>query len=95
MSASLNATAWNFAIGLPNCLRSLAYACREVVRALSQPDAHRGDGDAAAVEDLEELLEALAARAEQVALGDPAVVERQPAGVGRLPAHLVERRRDR
>src|SRR5262245_6789954 len=38
----------------------------EVVRALGETDSHRGDGDAAAVEDLEELPEALAARPEEV-----------------------------
>src|SRR5205823_7046138 len=39
---------------------------REVVAALREPDAHRRDRDAPAVEDLEELPKALAARAEQV-----------------------------
>ena len=66
----------------------------EVVGALREPDAHRGDRDPAAVEDLEELLEALAARAEQVSLGHGAVAERELARVGGLPAELLHRRRD-
>src|SRR5205085_7383642 len=39
---------------------------REVVCALRNPDAHRGDRDATAVEDLEELPESLAAWPEEV-----------------------------
>ena len=41
---------------------------RLVERALGEPDAHRGHADAADVEDVQELLEAGAARAEQVLL---------------------------
>jgi hypothetical protein len=67
----------------------------EVVRALREPDAHRGDRDAPAVEDLEELVEPLATRPEQVAFGHGAVGERELAGVGGLPAELVEGLRDR
>ena len=53
---------------------------RLLVRALGEAEPQRGDRDAAAVEDLEELGEALAARPEQVALGHPAPAERQRAG---------------
>src|SRR5712691_4830820 len=59
---------------------------RKVVRALCEPDAHRRDGDAAAVEDLHELLEALPSRAEQVPFRHGAVLERQLARVGGMPA---------
>ena len=44
--------------------------------------------------DLEELVEALAACAQQVPLGHGAVGERQCPRVGRLPAELVQRRGD-
>ena len=60
--------AWNFAIGWPNALRSFAYFERLVERALREADAHRRHADPPAVEDVQELLEAVAARAEQVRL---------------------------
>src|ERR1700722_9772187 len=66
----------------------------KVVAALRQTDAHRSDGDPAAVEDLEELVEPLAPRAQQVALGHAHPLERELAGVGRAPAELVHRLRD-
>src|SRR6266516_2028881 len=53
----------------------------EVVGTLREPDAHRGDRDPPAVEDLEELLEALAPRAEEVPLGDRYVLEGELARV--------------
>src|SRR5262249_44119590 len=53
---------------LAELLALLRVVVGEVVRALREADAHRRDRDAAAVEDLQELLEALAARAEQVPL---------------------------
>ena len=59
MSASWNWIAWNVAIGLPNCCRSRRVGGGEVVGALREADAHRRDRDAAAVEDLQELPEAL------------------------------------
>ena len=43
---------------LAELLALLRVRVREVVGALREPDAHRGDRDAAAVEDLEELVEA-------------------------------------
>src|SRR6188472_374449 len=67
----------------------------EVVRALREPDAHRRHGDAPTVEDLEKLVEALAARPEQVPVRDRAVGERELARVRGLPAELVERLGDR
>src|SRR5438309_76804 len=67
---------------------------REVVRALREPDAHRRHRDAAAVEDLQELPEALAALTEQVPLRHGAVVEGELARVRRAPPELVQRRRD-
>jgi len=63
----------------------------EVVAALREPDTHRGHRDAAAVEDLQELLEALSARAEQVRLRHAHALERQLARVGRAPAELLHR----
>src|SRR5438128_3591070 len=75
-------------------LARLRVRAGEVVRALREPDAHRGDRDAAAVEDLHELPEALAARTEQIPLGHGAVLERELPRVGRMPAELVHRRRD-
>src|SRR6188472_2712511 len=50
----------------PELLPLLCVCVGEVVRALREPDAHRRDGDAPTVEDLEKLVEALAARPEQV-----------------------------
>ena len=47
----------------------------EVVRALRDPDAHRRDRDSAAVQDLEELVEPVPARTEQVRLRDGAIPE--------------------
>ena len=67
MSASLNWIAWKRGDRLAELLALLRVGEREVVGALREADAHRGDRDAAAVEDLEELVEALPARAEQVA----------------------------
>src|SRR4026209_1198302 len=76
----------------------LAVVCvreREIVCPLRQPDSQRGDRDAPAVEDLQELVEALAARSEQIVLGDRAVLERELACVGCTPAELLHRCRDR
>src|SRR5664279_2867888 len=67
---------------------------RKVVRALGEPDAHRRDGDTAAVDDLHELLEALAALTQQIGLGHAAVLEQQLSCVGRVPAELAHRRRE-
>ena len=64
---------------------------RLVERALREPDAHRRDPDAADVEDVQELLEALAARAEQAVLRHAAVGEGQRPRVRRVPAHLAVR----
>ena len=62
---------------------------RLVERALGEADAHRGDADPAAVEDVEELLEAVAAAAEQVRLRHAAVLEGERPRVGGVPAHLA------
>jgi len=75
--------------GLPELVPFLRVGGGEVVRALSEPDPHRRDRDAAAVEDLHELREAAPARAEQVPLGHRARVERKLARVGGVPAKLV------
>jgi hypothetical protein len=56
---------------------------------LRQPDRERADRDPPGVEDLEELAKARAARAEQVPLGDAAVVEVERALVGCTPADLL------
>src|SRR6476619_2291384 len=76
---------------LAELLALLRVRSSEVVRALGEADAHRGDGDAAAVEDLEELPEALAAWSEKIPLRDRAVLERKLTGVGRAPAELLHR----
>ena len=71
-SASFAWIVWNLLIGLAERAALLGVGERLVERALREPDAHRGDADPADVEDLQELLEAAAARAEQVLLGDAA-----------------------
>ena len=73
MSASLHWMAWNFEIGWPNARALLGVGERLVERALREPDAHRRHADAPDVEDVQELLEARAARAEQVLLRHAAV----------------------
>ena len=80
---------------LAELLALLRVRVREVVRALREPDAHRRHRDAAAVEDLEELLEAITARPEQIPLGHGDVLERELARVGGAPAELLHRRRSR
>src|SRR5205823_3167122 len=62
---------------------------REVVRALREADAHRGDRDPPAVEDLEELAEAVPARPEQVLPGHDAVLERELPRIRGAPAELA------
>src|SRR5581483_4259829 len=79
---------------LPELLALPGIRVRKVVTTLRKADAHRGDGDAAAVEDLQELLEAVAARAEQVAFRDARSLERQLARIRRAPAELLHRLRD-
>jgi hypothetical protein len=74
MSASLNWIAWNFEIAWPNWCRSLRVLQRFVEGAHRPADRERGDRDPAAVEDGQELLEALAARPEQILLGHGASV---------------------
>src|SRR5262249_50631650 len=66
----------------------------KVVGALRESDAHRCDRDAAAVEDLHELAEAVPALAEEVPLGDGAGVERELARVGGVPTELMHGSRD-
>ena len=68
---------------------------RRVEASLREPDRERGDRDAALVENAQEGLEALAARAEQVVLGNAATVEDELVRVGRVPAHLAVRRPSR
>src|SRR5262245_22566352 len=79
---------------LSELLALLRIGDREVVRALGKADSHRRDGDAAAVEDLEELPEALAAPAEEVLLRHRAVLERELTRVGRAPAEFLHGRGD-
>ena len=95
MSTSFCCTAWNLRDRLAELLALLRVGEREVVAALREPDAHRGDRDAAAVEDLQELREPLAARAEQVALRHARALEAQLARVGGVPTELLHRLRDR
>src|SRR5688572_31693480 len=66
---------------LAELLTLLRVRVREVVRPLREADAHRRDRDATPVEDLEELLEACAARPQQIALRHGDVLERELAGV--------------
>src|SRR5581483_9460685 len=79
---------------LPELLPLQGVRVREVVGALREADAHRSDRDPPAVEDLQELAEALAALAEQVPLRNRAALEGELAGVGRAPAELLHRGRD-
>src|SRR3954452_5090481 len=80
---------------LAELLALLRVPVREVVGALREADAHRRDGDATAVEDLQELLEPLAARPEQVALRDARALKAELARVRGAPAELLHRLRDR
>ena len=61
MSASCELHGLELRDRLAELLALLRVGEREVVGALREADAHRGDRDPAAVEDLQELLEALAA----------------------------------
>src|SRR5207302_4855709 len=79
---------------LPELMPLLRVGDGEVVCTLREPDAHRRDRDAAAVEDLHELPEAAPTFAEQVRLGHRTRVEGQLARVRRVPAELVHGRRD-
>ena len=67
---------------------------RELVGAARQPEGECRDRDPSAVEDLEELPEALAPGTQQVILRNGAVRKRQDAGVRGVPAELSHRRRD-
>ena len=83
--------AWNFEIALAERAPLLGVGERLVERALREAEAHRRDADAADREHVQELREAVAARAEQALLGDAAVVEGQRPRVGGVPAHLAIR----
>ena len=90
ISASLWRIAWCLPIGRPNGSRSL----REVERALEQR-LHRADRAERHQQPLplevgHDQVEALVLLAEQVLLGHEHVVERDLAGVGRVPAELLE-----
>ena len=91
MSASLRLDRLELRDRLAERLALLRVRQRLVQRALREADAHRRDADAPDVEDVQELLEAVAARAEQVLLRHPAVLERQRPRVRRVPAHLAVR----
>ena len=83
--------AWNLRDRLAERPALLRVGDRLVERALGEADAHRRDADPAAVEDVQELLEAVAAAAEQVRLRDAAVVEGERPRVRGVPAHLPVR----
>ncbi len=89
MSTSLCWMAWNSEMGRPNCLRSLEYLQRGVVCALGHADGERGDGDAAAIENLEAVDEAFALLAQQLGGGQAAVFEDHFAGGAGAHAELV------
>jgi hypothetical protein len=72
-------------------LALLGVGQRLVERALREADAHRRDPDAPDVEDVQELLEPGAARAQEVLLRHAALGERQRPRVRRVPAHLPVR----
>src|SRR6185436_12740995 len=61
---------------------------------LGEADAHCGDPNPAAVEQVQELLEAVAARAEEIRLGHAAVLEGERTRVRGIPAHLAVRLAD-
>ena len=91
MSASLRLDRLELADRLAERLPLLRVLQRLVQRSLGESDAHRRDADASAVEDLQELAEAPAARAEQVRCRNTAAVEAQRPGIRCVPAHLAIR----
>src|SRR5262249_54265408 len=72
--------------GPTELLRLARVRVRKFVAALGEPDAHRGDGDTPAVEDLQELLQPRAARTEEVPFRQARSLERELARVRRAPA---------
>ena len=83
MSASMNWIAWNSAIGWPNCLALLRVAPARLRRRRARcPTRERRDRDAAAVEDLHRVDEALPSLAEQLLVGDAAVLHDELRRVG-------------
>ena len=76
-------------MALPNCLRTFGVAQRGLVRSLSHAQAKGGDGDAAAVENLQAVDEAVAFDAHEILGGHAAVGENEFAGVAGAQAELV------
>ena len=94
MSASLNWTAWNSAIGLPNCRRSFAYAYARSYAPCASPTPIAATEIRPPSRISRNCVKPSPARAEQVPLRHGAVLERELARVGRVPAELLHRRRD-
>ena len=91
--------AWCSAIGLPNVRRSWLYFSAELERALGQAHAAGGDVDAADLERVHHLGEALVEpgllAAEDVLGRDAVAVEDELGRLDALVAHLLDLRRDR
>ncbi len=78
-----------FGDGPAELFAQLGVVQRGVVSALRHADGERGDGDAAAIEDLQAVDEALAAFAQQLGSGKAAVFEDHFAGGAGAQAELV------
>ena len=88
-STSLARMLWNVPIGCPNCFRSKRIAARGFVRALRQSDRERRDADAAGVEHLQRVDEALPFDSEQLRRRHAAVLEDDLARLAGPHAELV------
>ena len=75
--------------GATERLALLGVLDRLVDAALGGTDAQRGDGDAAFVEDAQEVRVAAAALTEQILFGDTNIGERERMGVGCVPTDFV------
>ena len=76
-------------MALPNCLRCLRVLGRGFVGALRHAQRQRGNGDAAAVENLQAVDEALALFAQQILRRHTAIAEHHFGGVAGAHAQLV------
>ena len=89
MSATMKATPWKRADRLAELLALPRVWHRRIERGLRQTHGHGADGDAAAVEGLEEDLPAFARSPSICVGGHPAVLEEQLAGGAGVEAQLL------